>query len=545
MKKKMMMIFMGLLLIVFLTACDEEAPEEESENGEVEEEEELGEPEANYGGTLRLAVAEVAHGNPIYENPEDMIHIQQLIFESLVTFDEDLSIIGEIAKDWSFSEDGQVVELELNSEVMWHDGEPFTVEDIEFTVNAIKNAPSESISHRIYQNSVKHISAVREMENGNARISFTRPFSNALEALTFSILPKHIFEENPELLTGEDFPWIGTGPYMLDEMGEEGFTLRKSEDHYRTDPFIEAIDVRIIEDYKERKGLFEEGELDLFRSTYLDLEDHEGSEERNVHAFLRNHVEFLAFNFDGDSVFAGNKDVRRVFAQGINKEQLIEEIYFGYGQATETPIHREHWLYNERLSEDEGTLEEEEIQEIMENLGYQFGEEGLWVDNNGDSLTVEILVNENHGPRVMAAEVIKEQLLHLGFDITLAREDFNSIQQRLDNGNYELYFGAWELAFLPDLSFAFHSDFAGRSNFMDYRDGAMDEMLEDTFRTPTPEEKKDRMEALQAMIHEELPIISLYFLQDTYLSGESLHGYLQLRGNNIFANLDEWFIETK
>ncbi len=543
MNKKLMMIFMTLLLITFLVACDEETPEEEPENGEMEEE--TGDLEANYGGTLRLAVPEVTHGNPIYENPEEMIHIQKLIFESLLTFDEDLSIIGEIAEEWSFSEDGQVVELELHPELTWHDGEPFTVEDIEFTVDTIKNTPEENISHRIYQNSVRHISAVRELENGNVGITFTRPFSNAMEALTFPVLPKHLFEENPELLTGEDFPWIGTGSYRLDERDTEGFTLQKVEDHYRTNPYIEEVDVRIIEDYDERKGLFEEGELDLFRSTYLDLDEYENEEEENVHAFLRNHLEFLAFNFEGDSLFGDHPELRRILEQGINKEQLVDEIYFGYGVTADSPIHREHWLYNENLMDSEGSLEEEEILAVMEDLGYQYGDEGLWVDNNGESLSVEMLVNENHGPRVMAAEVVKEQLLQLGFDVTVVREDFSSIQQRLDDGHYELYFGAWDLAFLPDLSFAFHSDFVGRTNFMNYRNEAMDEILEETFRAATQEEKKEQFEVLQKMIQEDLPIISLYFLQDTYLSGETLHGDLAPRATNIFANLDQWFIETK
>jgi len=542
--KKLTMIFMALLLITVLVACDEEVPEEESETGELEEEENLEDLKADYGGTLRLAIPNVIEGNPIYENPEELMHIQELIFESLVTFNEDLSIIGEIAENWSFSEDGQVVELELHPEVTWHDGEPLTVEDIQFTVDTIKNTHEESISPRVYQNSVRHISAVRELENGNVRISFTRPFSNAMEALTFPILPKHLFDENRALLMGENFPWIGTGPYMLTERDSEGFTLQKVENHYRLDPFIEEIAVRIESDYEERKRLFEQGEIDLFRSTYLDMEGHE-EEEGNVHAFLRNHLEFIAFNFEGDSLFADHPEIRNIIEVGINKEQLIEEIYFGYGVAADTPVHREHWLYNEELSNPEETFDDEKIQVVMEDLGYQYGEENLWVNDNGESLTLEILVNGNHAPRVMAAEIIKEQLFQVGFDVSLITEDFPSIQQRLDDGNYELYFGAWELGYLPDLSFGFHSEFAGRTNFMHYRNDAMDALLEETFRSVSQEEKKGQFEALQAMIKEELPIISLYFLQDTLISGDALHGHLGPRATNIFANIEQWFIETK
>ncbi|NBG87919.1 ABC transporter substrate-binding protein [Isachenkonia alkalipeptolytica] len=543
MKKKLTMIFMTLLLITFLTACDEEAPEEESEE-EATEQEETGEVEADYGGTLRLAVPEVAHGNPIYQNPEELYHIQQLIFESLVTFDEDQSVIGEIAKDWNFSEDGQVVEIELHSDVTWHDGEPLRAEDIIFTVDIIKNAPEEMINHRIYQNSIKHISFIRELEDGKIKISFTRPFSNAMEALTFPVLPKHLLEENPELLQGEDFPWIGTGAYMLDDRDSEGFTLKKYDEHNRKDPYIEEVHVLVEGDYEERKRLFEEDELDLFRSTYLNPESHDNVEEEQVHGFSTNHLEYLAFNYQQDTVISQSAELRGILNQVINREQLIEEIYFGFATEATTPIHPEHWLYSEDSSTEEA-FENEEFQGIMEDHGYEKSDENLWVDNNGDSITLEILVKENHPPRVMAAEILKEQMGQLGFEITLVAEDSAGIEQRLDEGDFDLYFGSWDLGYLPDLSFAFHSDFAGRTNFMNYKNEEVDEILEEAFRAPDQEEKKAQFEELQKALKEEQPIISLYFLKDTYISGEALHGELAPRASHIFANLENWFVETE
>ena len=545
MKKKLLIIITIFFLITLLGACDEEALEEELETEEITEEGEAEVIEADFGGTLRLAIPEMPNGNPFYKGSIEGMHLQQLIFESLVSFDEDFSIIGEIAKDWTFSDDGQVVELELHSDATWHDGEPLTTEDIVFTVETIKNIPKEKVSPRIYQNSVKHISDIRELENGNVQVSFTRPYSNAMETLTFPILPKHIFEGRPEALTGEDFPWIGSGVYKLKEMNVEEFTLQKVPEHYRLNPYIEKIHVRVVKDNIQRRELFKSGELDLYRNIYLDPSDLENMEDKKVHAFLSNHLEFVAFNFSTDSIAAGNRDFRRVLKQGIMKDQLIDEIYFGYALAAGTPIHQEHWLFNEDLKGQTEKLEEHEIQEIMEAEGFVYGEEGYWLDDNGVKLSLEILVNKSHRPRVMAAEVIKGQLQNLGFEIIIVEEELNRIDQRLQDGDYELYLGAWELAFLPDVSFAFHSNFVGESNFMNYGNEALDEVLEEVFRAKTQEEKKELFDELQSIIFEDLPVISLYFLQETYVSGTSLHGELNPISSNIFANIEQWFMETK
>ncbi len=544
--KKLTMIlilFMTLILITFLTACDEEAPEEEAgkEESEKEESEEV---EADYGGTLRLAVSEITYGNPIYQNPEKLYHVQQLIFESLVTFDEDQSIIGVVAKDWNFSEDGQVVELELHSDVTWHDGEPLTAEDIIFTVNTIKDAPQDRVNPRIYQNSIKHISFIRELENGNLEISFTRPFSNALEALTFPILPSHLLEEAPELLQGEDFPWVGTGPYKLSDRDSQGLTLIKYGDHKRKDPYIEEIHVQVEEDYNRRKRMFEEGELDLFRSAYLDPGSFENIEEEQIWELSTNSLEYLAFNYQSDSAFSQSAELRGIINQVINRDQLIEEVYFGFATAADIPVHRNHWLYSEDASEEEA-LEDEEFQQVMENLGYKQDDQQLWVDNSGENIIMEILVNENHRPRVMAAKILKEQMGQLGFEITLAEVDAMTVRQRLEKGDFTIYFGAWDLGFLPDLSFAFHSDFAGRTNFMHYINEDVDGILEEAFRAPDQEEKATQHQKLQEILREDQPIISLYYLQDTYIFGEALHGEFAPRANNIFANLENWFMETK
>jgi peptide/nickel transport system substrate-binding protein len=540
-KRKLLIIFMALLMITVLTACNDENGEEEGENGQVQEEE-AGDP--TYGGSLRFAVPEVTHGNVLYQNPDELHHLHQLIFESLVTFDEDFSIIPQIAEDWSISEDGQVVEFVIPSDLTWHDGAPFTVEDIDFTVQAIKNAPEENISEHIYQNSIRHISYVRELENGNVEISFTRPFSSALEALTFAILPSHLFEDNSDLLESDDFPWVGTGAYRLEDRNQESITLTKFEDHNRKDPYIETIEVRIIEDYDEGMTMFEEGELDLFHSRYVDVTGNENVEEAQIHAFASMHFEFLAFNFQQNSPVSENSQIRRVLEEAVNREQVIEEAYFGYATATDTPIHPEHWLHHGDLSQEE-PIGDDELEQLMLEEGYERNDDGLWVDESGNTLELQILVNENHTPRVIAAEIIREQLNQNGFDVSLDQDSFDNIQGRLEEGDFDLYFGAWELGMLPDLSFAFHSDFALRTNFMHYENEEMDGIIEEAFRAPSQEAKQEQYQALQNAVRDDLPLISLYFLQDTYLVSEGVYGDISPRAHNIFANIEEWYMETE
>lgn len=89
---------------------------------------------------LRIGVFnEIETINPLVAYSSSAYEIMRLNYNLLITWDQDLNPIPELAKDWSVSEDGMVWTFHLQEGVKWHDGQPFTSADVKFTLEYIRD----------------------------------------------------------------------------------------------------------------------------------------------------------------------------------------------------------------------------------------------------------------------------------------------------------------------------------------------------------------------------------------------------------------------
>jgi peptide/nickel transport system substrate-binding protein len=242
---KYLVIVFIIILALVMTAC---GTEEEINIPEEDIEETVEKYEAADGGTLKLAVTRFNTLNPLLNKNYSLFQIHHLIYEGLVTFDENMEIKPLLAQDWNKSTDGQSLQLTLRQDVNWHDGKPFTAEDVIFTINLIKGNIN---GNSVFKGSLQQITDVREIQNGVINITFSKPFSNSLEVMTFPILPKHLFDGNDiNKLKSPDFPLVGTGSYKLYNYETmRSIQLSRNDTYWGQKPYIEKIDITIFPDY--------------------------------------------------------------------------------------------------------------------------------------------------------------------------------------------------------------------------------------------------------------------------------------------------------
>jgi peptide/nickel transport system substrate-binding protein len=213
------------------------------------------------GGTLIMSGAPGAvTGNNWFQfAPRDDFLFSQLL---------DLDVDGEtlhpdLATSWEISEDALIYTLQLREGVIFHDGEPFSAEDVKYTLEMFYH-PDTGASHaRIF--GMDSIAGTQAFENGEAdeisgivvvddytlEITLDSPRSNFLDGLRgFNIWPKHILEGIPfiELRDSEYAVTnpIGSGPFMMDELEPDQFlTLVAFEDYYAGRPNLDQIIFRI------------------------------------------------------------------------------------------------------------------------------------------------------------------------------------------------------------------------------------------------------------------------------------------------------------
>jgi len=158
---------------------------------------------------------------------------QKFLFDRLIVADENLTPKeGQLAEDYSVSEDGMTIEFTLRDGIKWHDGEPITPEDVKFTVEYSARVPQlNAVASNTYSalegyqeymdGEADHISGITT-DGNKITFEFAELDPNAL--LTFSQwppLPKHLLEDSDPVQAQRAEYWqapVGSGPFVIDEV---------------------------------------------------------------------------------------------------------------------------------------------------------------------------------------------------------------------------------------------------------------------------------------------------------------------------------------
>ena len=118
-------LFMLLILLGgFLSSCDkkEEAAGSKFDSGPA------------YGDIMvEGSIGDASNLIPILSSDSTSHGIAAMVYNGLVKYDKDLNIVGDLAESWEVSPGGLVITFHLRKEVKWHDGFPFTADDVLFT----------------------------------------------------------------------------------------------------------------------------------------------------------------------------------------------------------------------------------------------------------------------------------------------------------------------------------------------------------------------------------------------------------------------------
>ncbi|MFN2203396.1 MAG: ABC transporter substrate-binding protein, partial [Caldilineaceae bacterium] len=271
--KRTLLLLLGLLLIVVLAACAAQpaapaAPAEEAAEAPAAEDvptQGLGDLPRNE--TLIADILTGRVGSP--DNFNEWVGwkwrdrgMQQLANEPLwsVDFATGEIIPGLASGDPVYNDDFTQVTIPLREGVTWSDGEPFTADDVVFTVQTLMSDEQWNANSYFVEN-VKSVEAVDDHT-----VSFELNISNSRFHTTFLdrwgatwIMPKHIFEPVEDKVNFEFNPFVGTGPYKLYSYDPSGFwTIWEKRDDWQNSPtgmmFGEPVPKYIVYQYFADEG---------------------------------------------------------------------------------------------------------------------------------------------------------------------------------------------------------------------------------------------------------------------------------------------------
>ncbi len=539
MKKKQILVFLSLLLL--LTGCKQDTGHhttEENANAPVKNQSKEN-VEVQEGGTLHLAMRTVQTLNPLLNEEETVDKILKLIYLPFIKLDKERKPSPSIAKDWQFSEDGRTLSVALREDIQWQDGTNLTADDVVFSLNTLRAAGENAV----YKNSMGYIASYAKTGAYSLSITFNQTFSGNLYALCFPVICAHYYGKDNVLTSAKNMEPMGNGYYKFEKFTPtKELRLVKSETGFGERAKIENVVVSISADKDTDLFSFDQGLIDTLAADVTEMGKYDGTKDTKLFEYTTNYLDFIGFNFNR-SMFQ-DKNIRKAVAFALPREAILESVYLTHATLAETLINPTSWLFDN--STIKYTYNTEEADKLLRKSN--------WIDSDHDSirdrktnelsetLKVSILVNGENEARRQIATRLADELRALGFDVSVDVQAFDSYMQKLADKDYDIFIGGWQLSVVPDYSFMLHSSQIGNANYAAYNSAEMDGILGAAYGAVKEKDIRTAYSKLQKYTAEELPYISIAFRNSALFSAERVYGNVHPLENNIFDNINEWFL---
>lgn len=497
-------------------------------------------------------VGEIVRLNPVYADLNEVDRdITSLIFEGLTKYDPKQQKVVENIATHTLDETKTIYTFTLKENLLWHDNEPVTADDVYFTYHDV-------IQHPEFENPILSSSfsgvTIEQVDEKTVTMTLNEPNSFFFTQLSVGLLPEHILGEVEvsELDTHEfNQNPTGNGPYKVKQayVRNNDETTKVSlgyfNDYWKNaSPDITDINFSTFPTYEDLKR--STGQLHgIARVQKYRLEDLNQTRFTENQYFL---PQYTALFFDTDQEELVKTNIRLGIQKAIDKQKIIDAI--GYDRIIDTPLlelDQEDWISQPNPQEAAGSFFD---------AGWSMDEETKKrVSEDGEKILSFTLVRrsyENNEKQEeitrITAEMIKESLEKLGVMISIESYESEPFQRKVQKREYDLLLFGQNLGYNLDTYSFWHSSQSNTGlNLSNYANAKADfniQAIRNTFEGEE-EQRKNYLEALGKIIKSDMPAVFLYSPTYYFLVDERIKNtytaYL-LFPHDRFANILEWSV---
>ena len=498
--------------------------------------------------SLRLAINDTENSlNPYtYRSGYPGWNMLLLQYDTLMQLDTDGVPQPWLASSVETSEDGLTVTMDLREDVTWHDGEPFTADDVKFTVEYYQEFSSQSRWNR-------NTSTIESVEtDGDYKVIFnmsepTPGFELASLAET-PMIPQHVWDgvTDPDNHVFEEN--IGTGPYkMVEWVTDQFYRFEANEDYFAGKPQVDEL---VFVQFAD-----EAGGVAALRTNAVDMIVRPVGPEQIA---ILNGVDGIQvaqgpeyatdmINYDTQRTPFDNKVVRQAINLAIHRQDIVDTVYLGAATVGSAGwIHPLHPLYNDAVVTEHDAAA---VMALLDDAGI--------VDSDGDGireldgapLSFEFIVDGGNSLRLRTAELVSEMLGEIGIEAivtaveTATWEDAVWPEFDVSQGrNYEMAMWGWSAPVQANAGRIWQllhsSPDYGFLNLTGFANERADELSVALTTETNPEAVAEMMDELQLITADELPFILLLYRDGAYAYWSDIYdNWTFMSGQGVFHKL--------
>lgn len=500
------------------------------------------------GGTYREAVVGTPRFiNPILASSDVDKDLVRLMYASLLRYNDQGELVGDLAKDFSIEQGGTLVSFTLNDNIFWHDGERINTDDVVFTLESIKNQAWRSPLWRSFQNVT-----VEALDEKTVSVKSSAFIASFPHLFTAGILPKHVWE-NVDLNTARLAVWnikpVGSGPFQFKSLGKSSdgtlnfYHLSRFSQYHKGEPFIKEIVIEFFPDFESAVAALREHTVDGV--SFVPARLYEKIPSASTASFKFDFPHFTGIFFQDRKLnLLRDKAVRRALAAAVDREKITDLVPNAVPAAASF------------LKGQVGHARTIRVPNQDLNLAAEILTEGGWKkDNKGwhkGEVQLEVTLTSLDEPMsLIVSDAIRKSWEELGVKVTLEAASRLAFERDvLRSRDYEILVFSLLAGADPDPYPFWHSsqiDVPGL-NLSSVRSRSIDVALERGRSIADPASRLNYYLELQKLLHEEVPGIVLYSSPYVYAVSKRVQGISRTIVSapaDRWNGVEQWFVRSR
>lgn len=473
---------------------------------------------------------------PLVPQERDILSLYQMVYESLVSIDDNGLPQPLLCETWTESGQGNTWTFTLRENIVFSDGTPLTANDVVASLQYILALANneEAADKGFYQNLRYVVSSVKALDDRTVQIKAKRPYYGLLYGMTFPVVPAaQVDAPSP----------LGTGPYQISVFEPGGYMwLTVNANWWQTEPQVKEIMASFYQSNADLISAYEYARVDAaFTRSVAAAQYKSGINSLSI-AYSTRQLECLLLNH-GEYPLE-SLAIRQAIRAAIDADAISRDVYMGMTVDADTPIPSNSWLYLD--NESTFAYNFELAQRLLEQEG--------WSDLDGDGildkvvgegqvkhLRLRLYVYEDplNNVRFETANRIADMLGALKIKVKVTAMTYDEMKASLSAGSFDLALCAFQMDQIPDPGFLLMKRNTG--NYGRYVSSEMTSLCETLRACADQTSFAQAMAAIQQKFADDVPFICLFYragavlTRKMYSTVRDIREFELLRGVEAFG----------
>ena len=473
---------------------------------------------------------------PLTPQERDIVSLYGVVYESLVTVDDNGLPQPLLAESWTESGGGQTWTFTLRENITFSDGTPLTAQDVvasgQYILNLAKN--DQGLDRGFYGNIRYMVSSFTAQDDRTVVVKAARDYYGLLYSMTFPVVPASQVEmANP----------VGTGPYVISSFEPASYMLLNANPAWwQTQPQVQEITVTFYPNNKDMINAYEYGRVDtVFTRSVAAAQYKSGINSLSI-SYSTRQLEVLLINHRERSFPLDSLKVRQAIRYMLDLDDIVNNVYYGMVTRTDTPLIPGTWTY--WSENDAQQFNKQRAMELLDEAGWtDYDENGVRTTVRADTgklarmhLRFYVYEEQENSVRVEVANRIADALMQVGIECKVETLTYKEARDKLKAGSYDLCLAAFNIDFTPDPGYLLIS--GNNCNYMRYKSTEMDNLFK-TLRAAQEESAyRAALQSIQTLFWNDCPFVCLYYRNGSVLTRKMFTDARDVREPEVLRGIE-------